>query len=67
MDDLNLPARQAPKWLLDMLEESRADMAAGRTSPWPEVRARLMKLIEDGDSGADQTRPEQDGAEQDRE
>ncbi|HEY0202647.1 MAG TPA: hypothetical protein VGC15_00675 [Acetobacteraceae bacterium] len=67
MDDPNLPARQAPQWLLDVLGESRADVAAGRTSPWPDVRARLMKLIEDGDSGADQTEPEQNGAEQHRE
>ena len=46
MDDPNLPARQAPQWPLDMLEESRADVAAGRTSPWPEARARLVALIE---------------------
>ena len=49
--DTPVPTQQpAPQWLLDALAEGEADIAAGRTSPWPEVRARLVALIEQLDA-----------------
>lgn len=44
MNDVRTPSQEAPQWLLDMLEESEADLSAGRTSPWPEALARLEAL-----------------------
>ena len=52
MDDPQFPSQAPPQWLIDLLEESEADVDAGRVSPWPEARARLMKLIEELDTKA---------------
>jgi len=39
-DDETQPA--VPQAWVTALESARADVAAGRTSSWPEVRARLV-------------------------
>lgn len=44
MDDARTPPQEVPQWLLDILEESEADLSASRTSPWPEALARLEAL-----------------------
>jgi len=31
--------------LLDVIEESEADLAAGRVVPWADVRAEMTKII----------------------
>jgi hypothetical protein len=50
MDDPKLPGQDPPQWLLDVLEESEADLAAGHTSPWPEALARLEAINAELDS-----------------
>jgi predicted transcriptional regulator len=37
--------RDPPQEWLDALERGRADIAAGRTAPWSEVKARLLARI----------------------
>lgn len=45
MDDIdtNLP-HEAPQSWREALERADADLAAGRTAPWAEVRARLTAI-----------------------
>jgi hypothetical protein len=50
MDGLKLPGQDPTQWLLDVLEESEADLTARRTSPWPEALARLEALNAELDS-----------------
>ena len=47
MDDDPARLRQLPpqSWL-DALDRADADIAAGRTAPWSEVRARLLAWLE---------------------
>lgn len=47
MDSDPRPLEQTPpqSWL-DALDRADADIAAGRTAPWPEVRARLLARLE---------------------
>ena len=44
MDGLKLPGQDPPQWLLDVLEESEADLTARRISPWPKALARFEAL-----------------------
>jgi predicted transcriptional regulator len=46
-DDPNDIAREPPKAWVDALERGRADIAAGRTKPWSEVRTRFLVRIAD--------------------
>jgi predicted transcriptional regulator len=47
MDSDPRPLEQTPpqSWL-DALDRADADIAAGRTAPWSEVRARLLARLE---------------------
>jgi len=45
MDDAAHPTQPPPQWLLDVIEESEADLAAGRVVPWADVRAEMTKII----------------------
>ena len=51
MDDI---PRDPPQEWLDALEKSRADLAAGRTVPWTDARARLLAIV--AETEADQAR-----------
>lgn len=46
MDENPLPTAQLPpqSWL-DALDRADADVAAGRTAPWSDVRARLAARL----------------------
>jgi hypothetical protein len=48
MDDVPILAENVPprEWL-DALAEAEADRVAGRATPWPEARARLLRLLDD--------------------
>jgi hypothetical protein len=39
--------RTAPQEWLDALARSEADVAAGRTVPWTEARARLLAIMDE--------------------
>jgi len=48
MDDIDTPddaPRPSPPGWLEALERSEADLAAGRTVAWSEVRARLLATL----------------------
>ena len=50
MDDIDTDApddapRPPPAGWLEALERSEADLAAGRTTPWQEVRTRLLATL----------------------
>lgn len=45
LDDLDDTPRPPPAGWLEALERSEADLAAGRTVPWLEVRARLLATL----------------------
>jgi len=38
-------AQQPPQEWLDAIAEAEEDVAAGRVSPWPEVRGRLLAMM----------------------
>jgi len=44
MDDNDAP-RPPPAGWLEALERSEADLAAGRTMPWHEVRTRMLATL----------------------
>ncbi len=46
MTDHQAPSSEPPKEWIDALERGRADIAAARTAPWDEVRARLSDKID---------------------
>jgi hypothetical protein len=39
-----------PQEWLDALARSEADLAAGRTAPWSEARARLLAILDETES-----------------
>lgn len=43
--DLDDTPRPPPAGWLEALERSEADLAAGRTVPWAEIRARLLATL----------------------
>lgn len=45
-------AKSPPQEWLDALARSEADLVAGRTAPWSEVRARLLAAIDDVEAEA---------------
>ena len=50
MDDIDTPddaPRPPPAGWLEALERSEADLAAGRTVPWQEVRTRLLATLDE--------------------
>jgi hypothetical protein len=46
MEDDPAPALVPTEWL-DALARSEADLVAGRTAPWAEVRARLLAAADE--------------------
>lgn len=50
MDDIDAPddvPRSPPAGWLEALDRSEADLAAGRTVSWQEVRARLLAMLDE--------------------
>lgn len=46
-DDLDDVPRSPPAGWLEALDRSEADLAAGRTVSWQEVRARLLAMLDE--------------------